>query len=329
MRALLSTAVGGPETLTLGDLPRPEPKPGEVLIRVAACGLNFPDVLMIEDKYQFKPPRPFAPGAEVSGTVEAVGDGSAGIAAGDRVMALTGHGGLAEYVAAAANRCVPLPDAMPFDEAAAFNMTYGTSYYALKDRGMLRSGETLLVLGAAGGVGIAAVELGKAMGARVVGGVSSEEKAEAVRRAGADEVFVYPREVTDGRALTALYKEVLPKGADVIYDPIGGDHTEPALRSLAWDGRYLVIGFTGGIPRPPLNLTLLKSSSIVGVFWGAAMTRDPELNRRNNMELLELYGEGKVKPLVSERFPLERGGEAIAHLAARAAIGKVVVTLEG
>lgn len=332
MKALLSRAVGGPETLVLDDLPDPKPLKGEVVIAVRAVGVNFPDVLIIEDKYQFKPERPFAPGGEIAGEVEAVGEGVTHLKPGDRVLAMTGWGGMAEKLAVDASRCIPVPPEMGFDVAAGFVMTYGTSIHALKDRAQLKAGETLLVLGAAGGVGLAAVELGKAMGARVVAASSSEAKAAMARAHGADVAVVYPHGPFDkdgSKALAGLLKDACgPEGANVIYDPVGGDYAEPALRSIAWEGRYLVVGFPAGIPRLPLNLTLLKSCQIVGVFWGAFAARDPKRNQANLMELLAMWKSGAIKPEISEHYPLERGGEAIQRLASRQAMGKVVVTVE-
>jgi len=332
MKAVLSKSVGGPETLALEDLPSPEAKPGWAVVRVKACGVNYPDVLMIEDRYQFKPARPFAPGGEISGVVKAVGEGVTHIKPGDRVLGNTGWGGMAEELALEASRLVPIPAEMPFDEAAAFLMTYGTSYYALKDRGHLKAGETLLVLGAAGGVGLAAVELGEAMGARVIAAASSREKIDLAMARGADEGVVYPSGPFDRdgqKALADQFKQACgPNGADVVYDGVGGDYAEAALRAIAWEGRFLVIGFPAGIPRIPLNLALLKGCDIIGVFWGAAVAKDPAGHQRNVKELLALYAAGKIKPHVSERFPLARAGEAIARLASRKAMGKVVVTID-
>jgi NADPH2:quinone reductase len=332
MKALLSTSVGGPETLVLEDLPSPEPKPGHAVISVKACGVNFPDVLIIQDLYQFKPARPFAPGGEVAGVVKAVGEGVTHVKIGDRVLGNTGWGGMAEELSLEAGRLIPIPDAMPFDEAAAFIMTYGTSYYALKDRGHIKPGESLLVLGAAGGVGLAAVELGVAMGAKVIAAASSQKKVDLAIKHGASSGVVYPAGPFDkdgAKALAGLFKDACgPTGADVIYDGVGGDYAEAALRSSAWEGRFLVIGFPAGIPRIPLNLTLLKSCDVVGVFWGAAVARDPKAHQQNVKELFELYGAGKIKPYVSERFPLAKAADAIAHLASRKAMGKVVVTMD-
>ncbi len=333
MKAVLSKVVGGPETLVLEELPDPVAGPGQVLIDVKACGVNYPDVLIIEDKYQFKPPRPFAPGGEVSGVIAAIGEGVSRFKVGDRVLASTGWGGYAEKLALEEGRCTHIPDNMPFDEAAAFALTYGTSYYALKDRGHLKAGETLLVLGAAGGVGLAAVELAKAMGAKVIAAASSQEKVDLCISKGADSGVVYPRGPFDKdgqKALGQLFKDATaPNGADVIYDAIGDAYAEPALRSIAWEGKYLVVGFAAGeIPKIPLNLTLLKGCDIVGVFWGAWVGKNPKKHQESVAELMAMYEQGKIKPYVSERFPLARAGEAIAHLSSRKAMGKVVVTVD-
>ena len=331
MKVLLSKAPGGPDTLVLEDRPEPQPGPGEVVLEVKACGVNFPDVLIIQDLYQFKPPRPFAPGSEVAGIVTAVGDGVTALKPGDRVFGSTGWGGMAERIAVAAARCNPMPADMPFDEAAAFLMTYGTSHHALKDRARLQAGETLLVLGAAGGVGLAAVELGKAAGARVIAAVSSPEKLDFAKAHGADDGVVYPRGPFDkegSKSLAELFKRACgPSGANVVYDAVGGDYADAALRAIAWEGRFLVVGFPAGIPKIPLNLPLLKSCQIVGVFWGAFAQRDPAASRANNEELMKLYAEGKIKPQISARFPLAEGGQAIAKLADRTALGKLVVTM--
>jgi NADPH:quinone reductase-like Zn-dependent oxidoreductase len=331
MKALLSAAPGGPETLQLTELPEPVAGPGQLLVRVKACSINYPDVLIIEDKYQFKPPRPFAPGGEVAGVVEAVGEGVSGWSAGDRLIAMIGHGGLAEKVVVPAAMAVPLPEGRSFEEGSALILTYATTIHALLDRGQLKAGETLLVLGAAGGVGLAAIELGKAYGARVIAGVSSEEKAEAARAAGADATLVYPRGPFDkdqSKALAAQFKAAVGgEGANLIYDPVGGDYCEPALRAIAWEGRYLVIGFPAGIPKLPLNLTLLKSCDVRGVFWGAFAARDPRANAAHLQTLFRLWEEGKIAPKVTRTWPLAQGGEAIAHMAARQAVGKLVVAV--
>jgi NADPH2:quinone reductase len=330
MRAVLSKSVGGPASLVVEETADPTPKATEVLVRVKACGVNYPDVLIIEDRYQFKPERPFAPGGEIAGIVEAVGSSVTKVKPGDRVIGQAGWGGMAEMIVLAENRCIPMPEAMSFEEGAAFIMTYGTSQYALKQRADLKSGETLLVLGAAGGVGLAAVELGKAVGARVVAACSSQEKADLCLARGADAAVVYPRGPFDKdgkKELAALFKGACgADGANVIYDAVGGDYAEAALRAIAWEGRFLVIGFPSGIPAIPLNLALLKGCQIVGVFWGAWTAREPKANQANIAELMGLYAAGKIKPHISALFPMEKAGEAITHLAERRAQGKVVVT---
>ncbi|RXR26018.1 NADPH:quinone oxidoreductase family protein [Sphingobium fluviale] len=332
MKALLSMKSGGPETLELTDISAPQPGEGELSVRVLACGLNYPDVLIIEDKYQFKPPRPFAPGAEISGEVEAVGEGVTGWAIGDRLIALlVPNGGLMEQVIVPAEAAIRMPnDADPI-EGAALIFTYGTTIHALMDRGNLKSGETLLVLGAAGGVGLSAIEIGKALGATVVAAVSSDEKAAAAHTAGADRTLVYGRAPFDKdatRALAHAFKEAIgPEGAHVIYDPVGGDYAEPALRSIAWEGRYLVVGFPAGIPKIPLNLTLLKSCDVRGIFWGGFMEREPERHRRHIDQLLAWWSEGRIRPRIDRIYDLVEGGDAIARLASRSAIGKVVVKI--
>lgn len=331
MRALLSHAPGGPDTLVLSEIPEPTPGPGELLVRVHAAAINYPDVLIIEDKYQLKPPRPFAPGGEIAGEVLAVGEGVEGWAPGDRLIAVPGFGGLVEQVVIPARSAFRLPGSRSYTEGAALLLTYATSIHALWDRGRLQAGQTLLVLGAAGGVGLAAVELGKARGARVVAAVSSEEKAAAALEAGADQTLVYPRGPFDRdgqKALADQFKAAVgPAGADVIYDPVGGDYCEPALRAIAWEGRYLVVGFPAGIPRLPLNLTLLKSCDVCGVFWGAFAARDPQANKAHVEELFALWDAGKISPRVSATYSLERAGDAIAAMAARQVIGKLVVEL--
>lgn len=332
MRTLRSHSVGGPETLTLDEIEAPVAGPGELLVRVRAAAINFPDTLIIEDKYQFKPPRPFAPGGEVAGEVIGVGEGVDGWSVGDRLIAVPGWGGLAEQIVIPARSAFRLPEGRSFVEGAALLLTYATSIHALYDRAKLVSGQTLLVLGAAGGVGLAAVELGKAKGARVIAAASSEEKAEAARKAGADETLVYPRGPFDRdgqKVLAQLFKDAVgPEGADVIYDPVGGDYAEAALRAIGWEGRYLVVGFPAGIPKLPLNLTLLKSCDVCGVFWGAFAARDPKANAAHIAELFRLWDVGKIAPVVSATYPLERGGDAIAALGARSVIGKVVITLD-
>ncbi len=332
MRAVLSKAPGGPETLVVEEVMDPTPGSGEVVIEVKAVGVNYPDALIIADKYQFRPERPFAPGAEVAGVVDAVGEGVKGVFRGDRVVAVPGWGGMVERLKVRAETLIPIPDGMDYETAAAFIMTYGTSYYALKDRAQLQPGETLLVLGAAGGVGAAAVELGKAMGARVVAAASTNDKVEFALELGADNGLIYPSGPMDKGAQKALSGEFKLStgrdGADVVFDGVGGDYAEPALRAMDWNGRYLVVGFPAGIPSLPLNLTLLKSVSVIGVFWGAAVARDPQAHAANMAELMQLYAEGKIKPRVSRTFPLERAHEAIQALSDRTAVGKIVVKVE-
>lgn len=331
MKAVLSKAPGGPDTLVIEDVAEPVAGNGQVLIRVAAVGINFPDSLIIADRYQARPERPFSPGGEVSGTVEQVGEGVSHLKPGDRVLAVMIWGGLAEKVAVDAWRCARIPDAMPFDEAAAFMLTFGTSYYALVDRAKIKAGETLLVLGASGGVGLAAVEIGKALGARVLAAASSQDKLDLALARGASDGIVYDARLEEGdgqRALAASLKTLCGNaGADVIYDPVGGAYSEPALRSAAWLGRYLIVGFPAGIARIPLNLPLLKGCDLLGVFWGSAMERDPVRHAEALGELFELYVEGKVSPTISMRFPFAKSGEAITTLASRQATGKVVVTI--
>jgi len=332
MKALLSKNPGGPETLVLDEVPDPVPGSKEVRVAVRACGVNYPDLLIIQDLYQYKPPRPFAPGAEIAGVVDAVGEGVEHLHTGDRVLMSPVRNGMAEKAVGLASNCWKIPDAMPFDQAAALIMTYGTSQHALKDRAQLLAGETLLVLGAAGGVGLAAVELGKAMGARVIAAASSAEKLALAREHGADEGVQYPTGPLDkaqARALTDRFKAVCgADGAQVIYDGVGGDYTEAALRAIGWQGRHLVVGFPAGIPKLPLNLPLLKSCQIVGVFWGEFTARYPALHAANVAALMTMYLDGRIKPAVTERFPLARGAEAIARLGAREARGKLVVMID-
>ncbi|MEX6633949.1 NADPH:quinone oxidoreductase family protein [Hyphococcus lacteus] len=328
MKAMLSHEPGSPETLKLTEVETPAPGPGQVLIAVKAAGVNFPDTLIIRDLYQFKPPRPFAPGGEVAGIIEAVGDNVTGFAPGDRVLAGGINGGYATHFIADAARTNKIPDAMPFDEAAGFMLTYGTSHYALKNRANIQPGESLFILGAAGGVGAAAIELGKAFGAKVVAGVSSEEKAAFCRELGADETLVYPRELDrDGqKALSGEIKKLCGgEGANVVYDAVGGEYAEPAVRALAWEGRYLVVGFPAGIPKIPLNLTLLKSCQIVGVFWGAFTMRNPGLNAEYINEMFHFYEEGKIRPRITASFPLQEAAKALNLLQERKATGKVVL----
>jgi len=332
MKALLSIDPGGPETLVIQEVPSPVAGPDDLLVRIKACAINFPDVLIIEDKYQYKPPRPFSPGCEFAGIVEAVGANVQGWRVGDRVIGSAVNGGLAEQIAIPAHAAFHLPNARGFEEGAALITTYGNAIHGLVDRGHIKRGDRLLVLGAAGGVGMAAVELGKALGAHVIGAVSTAEKAAAVRAVGADEVLVYPRAPFDrdqSRALADAFKSAVGgDGANIVYDVIGGDYSEPALRAIAWEGRFLVVGFPAGIARLPLNLILLKSCDVCGVFLGAFVTREPAAHRRNMAELFSLWEADKIKPLVTATYPFARGGEAIAALGARQAIGKLVVTID-
>jgi NADPH2:quinone reductase len=325
MKAVLCKVYGPPESLVIEEVEPLKPGPGQVVIGVKACGVNFPDTLIIEGKYQFKPEMPFSPGGEVAGIVKEIGDGVTGVNVGDRVIAFTGWGGFAEEVLAEAAKLIPIPEGMDFITASAFVMAYGTSHYALKDRAKIQPGETLLVLGAAGGVGLAAVELGKAMGAHVIAAASSDEKLAVCREHGADKCINYANEDLKERvkALTA------GRGVDVIYDPVGGNYSEAALRGMAWEGRHLVIGFTAGeIPRIPLNLTLLKGCSIVGVFWGSFTTRDPRRNQEHLRELVRWFQEGKLKPRISATYPLQRAAEALNDLLTRRVTGKAVLVVD-
>ena len=322
MKAVLCKHFGPPESLVVEDVPSLRPGPGEVVVTVKAASVNFPDVLIIQNKYQFKPPLPFSPGSELAGVVKEVGEGVKHAKVGDKVIAFTTFGAFAEEVKTEAIRLLPLPEGMDFPSGASFILTYGTTDHALRDRGALREGETLLVLGAAGGVGIAAIEIGKALGARVIACASSAEKLEVCRQHGADETINYAAE-----DLRERIKEITAgKGVDVIYDAVGGPYTEPALRSSAWRGRLLVVGFAAGeIPKIPLNLTLLKGCSIVGVFWGDFTRREPKVFAESARQLARWYGEGKLKPHVSATFPLHRTVEALNLLASRQAKGKVVI----
>jgi NADPH2:quinone reductase len=321
MKAVVCSEWGGPERLRIGEMPLPEPRAGEVRLKVLAAGVNFPDALIIQKKYQVQPPLPFVPGTEVAGRVDAVGDGVS-LEEGTRVVAFVGTGGFAEYVCASAAQTIPLPSGVPDEVAAGFTMTYATSHHALADRAQLKSGETLLVLGAGGGVGLAAVELGKLAGARVIAAASTDEKLAACHAAGADALINYStldlreavRTLTEGR------------GADVVYDPVGGGYTEPALRSLAWRGRLLVVGFANGeIPSLRVNLLLLKEASLVGVYWGEFAKREPKANARMIGELMGWLAQGRLKPRVSHVYPLHETPRALDELLHRRAIGKLVI----
>ena len=322
MKAVLCKAFGPADMLVLEEVASPVPAKNEILLQVHAAGVNFPDTLIIEGKYQFKPPFPFSPGGEAAGVVTAVGENVRHLKIGDRVMALTGWGSFAEEVKVPSYNVLPIPTAMDFTTAAAFSMTYGTSIHALKQRAQLQPGETLLVLGASGGVGLAAVEIGKAMGARVIAAASSAEKLAVAKAFGADELINYSQDnlkdeikrLTDGN------------GVDVIYDPVGGDLFDQAIRSIAWNGRLLVVGFASGrIPELPVNLALLKGAAVVGVFWGSFAQRQPQDNAANFQQLFNWFAEGKLKPLVSQTYPLEQTAQAINDLSQRKAVGKVVV----
>jgi NADPH2:quinone reductase len=324
MKAVLCKQFGPPESLVVEDLPSPKAGPGEAVVSVKAASLNFPDVLIIQNKYQFKPPLPFSPGSELSGVVKEVGEGVKGFKPGDRVISIAPYGAFAEEVKVDAGRLVPIPEGMDFNSAAAFLFTYGTSDHALRDRGQLKAGETLLVLGAAGGVGLAAVEIGKALGAKVIACASSSDKLEVCRQHGADEGINYATE-----DLRERIKDLTGgKGVDVVYDAVGGPYSEPALRSTGWRGRFLVIGFAAGdIPRIPLNLPLLKGSSVVGVFWGEFTRREPKAFAAGIAQLGAWFREGKLKPHVSQTFPLAQAVDALKLMSGRKVKGKVVLTV--
>ena len=324
MKAVVCERHGPPDSLVVKDLPSPRAGAGEVVISVKAASVNFPDVLIIENKYQFKPPLPFSPGSELSGLIKEVGEGVSGWKAGDRVMAFTTYGAFAEEVRVEANRLARLPAKMSFEEAAAFVLTYGTSDHALRDRAALKAGETLLVLGAAGGVGIAAIEIGKTLGARVIACASSDEKLAVCREHGADATINYSSEDLRER-IKALTEG---RGPDVVYDAVGGPYTEPVFRSIAWRGRLLVVGFAAGeIPKLPLNLALLKGASVVGVFWGDFGRREPKRFAESLRQIAVWYEQGKLRPHISGKFPLERAAEALKLMAARKVKGKVVLTV--
>ncbi|CAH0651015.1 MULTISPECIES: NADPH:quinone oxidoreductase family protein [Pseudomonas] len=322
MKAVLCKTLGPAGNLVLEEVASPLPKNNEILLDVQAAGVNFPDTLIIEGKYQFQPPLPFSPGGEAAGVVAAVGEKAGAFKVGDRVMALTGWGAFAEQVAVPFYNVLPIPASMDFTTAAAFGMTYGTSMHALRQRGQLQAGETLLVLGASGGVGLAAVEIGKAMGARVIAAASSADKLAVAKAAGADELIDYSQ--------ASLREEIKRltngQGVDVIYDPVGGELFEQAVRGLAWNGRLLVVGFASGtIPQLAANLVLLKGAAVLGVFWGAFAQRQPQDNAANFQQLFAWHAEGKLKPLVSQTYPLAEAGAAIEKLGQRQAVGKLVV----
>jgi NADPH2:quinone reductase len=323
MRAVLCEAWGGPDDLVVKTVPDLQPKPGEVVVKIRAAGVNFPDVLIIQKKYQVQPELPFSPGAEISGEVTAIGEGVTALRQGDRVAALCTTGGFAEEIALDANRCIKIPESLSFDVAAGFMLAYGTSWHAVRDRAALLPSETMLVLGAAGGVGLSAVEIGKAIGARVIAAASTDEKCAICREHGADETINYTTE-----DLREGIKRTCGKtGPDVIYDPVGGKFSEAAFRSIAWRGRHLVIGFANGeIPAIPLNLTLLKGASLVGVFWGSFTQREPQNHMKGISEMLGWMKEGKIKPRISKTYTLDEAPQALRDMAARKVTGKIVIT---
>jgi NADPH:quinone reductase len=324
VKAVLCKAYGPPESLVVEDVPPPTARPGEVVVSVRAASVNFPDVLIIADKYQVKPPLPFSPGSEAAGVVKDIAEGVTHVKRGDRVMLLSAYGAFAEEVSAAATRVRPIPDGMSDVTAAAFLFAYGTADHALRDRGRLQAGETLLVLGAAGGVGLAAVDIGSAIGARVIACASTEEKLAVCRAHGADATINYAAEDLRDQ-ITRVTGE---RGVDVVFDPVGGPYSESALRSTAWRGRFLVVGFAAGdIPRVPLNLPLLKGCSIAGVYWGAFTTREPARFAESLDQLCRWFRDGRVRPHIDRTFPLERAAEALALMAARKVTGKLVLTM--
>ena len=332
MKSLQCVELGPPDKLQIKEVSDPQIISNHVIIENKAASVNFPDVLMIQGLYQFQPELPFSPGGECSGTIVSIGENVEDLKVGDRVFAMTGLGAFSEKILAPKNSVVKIPDSMSFETAAALPMTYGTSLYALKQRADLKEGETLLVLGAAGGVGLATVELGKAMGAKVIAAASTQEKVDLCLKHGADEGFIYPTgdlNRDQQKELSSKIKELTGGlGANVVYDPVGDKYSEPCIRATAWDGRYLVIGFAAGeIPKIPINLALLKGMKIVGVFWGAWVGMFPEENKKNFLELFDLHSQEKIKPEVSDSFPLEEGAKAIAHLKDRKAKGKVIIKI--
>ena len=322
MHAWLCENPVGVDALNWKEIATPEPKAGEVLISIKAASLNFPDLLIVQNKYQFKPAPPFVPGSEYAGVVEAVGDSVEHLKPGQHVACLSGTGGFGTHAIAPANICMPLPDGFPFVDAAAFIMIYGTSHHALLDRAQLKAGETVLILGAAGGVGTAAIQIAKIAGARVIAAASNDEKCALCKSLGADETINY----SQGNLRDAIKALTHGKGPDVIYDPVGGAFAEPAFRSIAWRGRYLVVGFAAGpIPSLPLNLALLKGASIVGVFWGDYAKREPQANQAMMSELAQWYASGKVKPVIDRTMPMADLKAAYAHMGSRGVMGKLVM----
>tara|TARA_B100001250_G_scaffold77325_1_gene63390 strand:+ start:167 stop:1165 length:999 start_codon:yes stop_codon:yes gene_type:complete len=332
MKALQCVELGGPDKLEVKEVDTPSAIPGHVVIDVKSGSINFPDVLMIQGLYQFQPPLPFTPGGEAAGVISEVGEGVTNFKEGDKVFSMTGLGAFAEKTLVPEASCTLIPDSMDYDSAAALSMTYGTSLYALKQRANLQAGETLLVLGASGGVGLSAIELGKAMGAKVIAAASTQDKVDMCMSHGADEGFIYPSGTLDRdqqKELSNKIKELTGgMGANVVYDPVGDSYSEPCLRATAWEGRYLVIGFAAGqIPKIPLNITLLKGCQIVGVFWGAWVGQFPDENKKNFDELFKLHAEGKINPEVSQTFSLDNAADAFTHLANRKAKGKVIINM--
>ncbi|MFL2699762.1 MAG: NADPH:quinone oxidoreductase family protein [Gammaproteobacteria bacterium] len=332
MKALQCVELGGPDKLEIKDVDTPSAIPGHVVIDVKSGSINFPDVLMIQGLYQFQPPLPFTPGGEAAGVISEVGEGVTNFKEGDKVFSMTGLGAFAEKTLVPEASCTLIPDSMDYDTAAALSMTYGTSLYALKQRANLQAGETLLVLGASGGVGLSAIELGKAMGAKVIAAASTQDKVDMCMSHGADEGFIYPSGTLDRdqqKELSNKIKELTGgMGANVVYDPVGDSYSEPCLRATAWEGRYLVIGFAAGqIPKIPLNITLLKGCQIVGVFWGAWVGQFPDENKKNFDELFKLHAEGKINPEVSQTYSLDNAADAFTHLANRKAKGKVIINM--
>jgi NADPH2:quinone reductase len=322
MKAIVCNAWGPPDTLVIEELLDAVPGPGQIAIEIRAAGVNFPDVLIIENKYQFKPALPFTPGSELAGIVLAVGDGVTRYKAGDQVIAFSAQGAFAQQIVVPESAAIPMPAGMDFDIAAAITLTYGTSHHAVIDRAQLKAGETMLVLGAAGGVGLAAIEIGKALGARVIAAASSDEKLAVCREHGADATINYSTE--DLRS--AIKAATDGKGPDVIYDPVGGIYAEPAFRSIGWRGRYLVVGFANGnIPALPLNLMLLKGASLVGVFWGEFAKREPKANQAAMQQLIGWLADGTIKPRISGRYALADTAQALNDMAARKVMGKVVI----